>query len=649
MYFEVLPAKVFRKSPDLDDGILTYSSDLSLAPGQIVEIPLGKKSTVGIVYKKVPEPDFKTKLISRLLYETPLPNYLLKSIIWLSEYYLAPLPQVVSLFLPNNLLTKHKMPSEQIFTSLSTSVIPLNSAQKNALKLIKQTTVSTKLLHGITGSGKTNIYLELAKEAFENNRSTILLVPEIALTSQLVQIFSKTFGKNVVLIHSRQTDKTRRDTWEKILTSKSPMVVIGPRSALFSPLKNLGLIIIDEAHESAYFQDQSPRYHALRLASFIAKTQKITCLLGTATPLIQDFYLAKQKDSLITLDKKAKESASDKIDVKIIDFKEHSNFKKNRYFSDSLLSEISDNLEKGYQTLIYHNRRGSAPLTICENCGWQALCPNCFLPMTLHSDSFRLVCHTCGHAEKVPTTCPNCHHPEIIHKGFGTKLLETELKKLFKTAKIARFDADNDKKTSLDALYNEVKSGDIDIIIGTQTVARGLDLPKLATVGVVQADSGLSLPDFSAEERTFELLTQVLGRVGRGHIKKATAVIQTYQPESPVITSAIKNDYLGFYNYLIRKRQKAHLPPFFYLARVSVVYKTEQTSVKKIRQIYRELKKQDGIYLSAPAPAFHEHTTSGFTWQIILKSTSRKNLIQAIKNLSSYADIRFVIDPPSLL
>ena len=650
MYYEVLPAKVFRKSPNLEDGILTYSSPEKLAPGTVVEVSLGKKSTAGIVLKSVKKPDgdFKIKEISRKIYETPLPDYLLKSILWLSSYYLVPLPQVVSLFLPNTLEKRHKIATETAKISQIETEIPLNTAQKTALKTLRASKISTKLLHGITGSGKTNLYLTLAKEQFEAKNSTILLVPEIALTSQLVEIFKESFGKNVVLIHSKQTEKTRRDTFEKLLNSDTPKIVIGPRSALFSPLINLGLIIIDEAHESTYFQDQTPKYSALRLASFIANTRKISCILGTATPKVEDYYLAIQHNSLVKLNEKAKSSAITP-DVTIIDLKNRDIFGTNRYFSNPLIKQIEENLKNGYQTLIYHNRRGSAPLTICESCGFEALCPNCFLPLTLHADSYKLICHTCGHKEKVPLSCPECKHPDIIHKGFGTKLLEVELKKLFKDAKIARFDGDTEKGKTLEEIYSEVKAGKIDILIGTQTLTKGLDLPKLATVGIVQADSGLSLPDYSAEERTFDLLTQVLGRIGRGHLNVANAFIQTYHPDSETIKCAIKSDYDAFYEYLIKKRKKSHLPPFFYLAKLSVVYKTEKTTLKKIQEVYKALKDQPDIYLSAPTPAFHERLSTGFCWQIVVKSSNRKALLDAIKSLKNFPDVRLSLDPPSLL
>lgn len=648
MYYEVIPTKLFRTGKTA--GTLTYSSDEPLKPGQIIEVPLGKSKTVAIIVKKVSQPDFPTKPILRKLYDEPLPSHLLKSIFWLSDYYLCPLPTVASLFLPIGVSKKRTKKSDfRSKSNFPNQNIQLNSAQQRAIKALANVTTATKLLHGITGSGKTNIYLELTKNTLEAQKSVILLVPEIALTSQLVQIFKNTFaGQKITLIHSKQTEAERHLIWEDILKDANPQIVIGPRSALTVPLKNLGLIIIDEAHESAYFQENAPKYSTLKLASFIATTLKISCIQGTATPLATDYYLAKSHASVVKLTEKAKNSAKNP-DIHVIDLKNRQNFTKNRYFSDQLLKSIKNNLENGHQTLIFHNRRGSAPLTICENCGWQALCPTCFLPLTLHTDAYELVCHACGHTERVPKNCPSCGHPEIIHKGFGTKLLENELGRLFKTAKIARFDADNTKSNSLDALYDDVKSGKIDILIGTQTLAKGLDLPNLTTIGVVQADAGLNLPDFAAEERTFHLLTQVLGRIGRGHQDIAEAFIQTYQPDHPAIQAAIDQNYENFYSYLLKNRQKAKLPPFTYLAKLSLTYKTESTVLKYIKNYEKILAKNPKISISTPMPAFHERSLRGYTWQLIVKSTSRAELIKALKSLPENPNLRLTLDPPSLL
>ena len=670
MYYEVIPTTTFKKSPLFSDGLLTYSFDQNLAPGTIVSIPLGKKTALGIIYRKTTAPtdqNFIIKSINKIVHPIPLPNHLLKSLAWLSSYYLNPVAKTANLFLPLGIeKNRRKKSSASTFIPQSSNPIqdmtspnaattthyqiPLNPTQKQALTELRKIKTHTKLLHGITGSGKTNIYLELASQVFNSNKSVILLVPEISLTPQLVGRFQEHFGTQVISLHSKLTEAERHLIWQRIheADQSTPFVIIGPRSALFSPLKNLGLIIIDEAHEPSFYQDTSPRYHALRLASFIAQTLKIDCLLGTATPRVEDYFLAQKNHAYVALSEKAK-SITSQTKISLIDLKDRALFTRNRYFSDALLQDIENNLKQHKQTLLFHNRRGSAPLTICEHCGYQVLCPNCLLPLTLHSDSYQLICHTCGHHEPVPSTCPVCHHGSLIHKGFGTKLLESELKKLFKSARIARFDADNATADSLTQNFEAVKNGDIDIIIGTQTIAKGLDLPLLNTVGIVQADANLNLPDYAAEERTFQLITQVIGRVGRGHTDINHVFLQTFQPEHPVILAAKSLDYAKFADYLLKKRQLSHLPPFFYLLRISIVKKTEDLTIKKIMELHRALKKIPDVYLSAPTPSFHEYTPSGYSWQIIVKAKKRDSLTHLIESLDQYPEIRFAIDPPSLI
>lgn len=670
MYYEVIPTTTFKKSPLFSDGLLTYSFDQNITPGTIVSIPLGKKTALGIIYRKTTAPtdqNFVIKSINKIVHPIPLPNHLLKSLAWLSSYYLNPVAKTANLFLPlgieknrrkkssaSTFIPQFSNPIQDIASPIAATTtnyqIPLNPAQKQALTELHKIKTHTKLLHGITGSGKTNIYLELASQVFSSNQSVILLVPEISLTPQLVGRFQEHFGTQVISLHSKLTEAERHLIWQRIheADQSTPFVIIGPRSALFSPLKNLSLIIIDEAHEPSFYQDTSPRYHALRLASFMAQTLKIDCLLGTATPRVEDYFLAQKNHAYVALSEKAK-SITSQTKISLIDLKDRALFTRNRYFSDALLQDIENNLKQHKQTLLFHNRRGSAPLTICEHCGYQVLCPNCLLPLTLHSDSYQLICHTCGHHEPVPSTCPVCHHGSLIHKGFGTKLLESELKKIFKSARIARFDADNATADSLTQNFEAVKNGDIDIIIGTQTIAKGLDLPLLNTVGIVQADANLNLPDYAAEERTFQLITQVIGRVGRGHNDVNHVFLQTFQPEHPVILAAKSLDYAKFADYLLKKRQLSHLPPFFYLLRISIVKKTEDLAIKKIMSLHRTLKKFPDVYLSAPTPSFHEYTPSGYSWQIIVKAKKRDSLTHLIESLDQYPEIRFAIDPPSLI
>ena len=698
MYYEVIPVGKVEE--------LTYESDTSLVAGQIVVVPLGRRSVPGVVIKKVAQPDFATRKILKVLYTKPLPKHLITAAKFIHEYYLAATGEAMGLMLPKGVQKqRRKVKTEQMFGMdgscpspffqhrgleiSSTSYtgrpgepplrgeplgagrnirveisnhfydaeknghrapvqvnIPLNPHQKKALKGLQKAPGATKLLFGITGSGKTNIYLKMALNAFKRQKSTIVLVPEIALTGQLVQVFQELFGEKVIVMHSRQTEAERHRIFDSLLMSEGPRIVIGARSALFAPLDDLGLIIVDEAHESTYTQENSPKYSAIRVASFMAKNLGIDLILGSATPEVADYYLAQRNASVVPLTVKAKSTAI-KPEVKIIDFKNRNDFQKNRYFSGQLLTAIERNLKQGWQTLIFHNRRGSSALTICENCGEEILCPNCYLPLTLHADSYELVCHTCGFHEKVPAGCPKCGHPGLVHKGFGTKLLEAELVKLFPTARVRRFDADNKKGEGLEAVYSEVREGEVDILVGTQTVAKGLDLPRLATVGVVQADAGLSLPDYMAEERAFQLITQVMGRVGRGHIDTAEVFIQTYRPEHPVLAFATNENYLGFYEYLIKRRRKAGFPPFMFVMKLEITLKTERLVLKKVREAASRLTQDTRLIVSPPQPGFHERTNRGYTWQIIVRSRSRKALIEACNRLDK--NFRITLDPPGLL
>lgn len=643
-YYLIAPAKTFHSS----DNLLTYSSETPLKIGQIVEIPLGRQSTIGIVVKNTTQPDFDTKSITKIIYEQSLPKKLVDALFWLSSYYRCPLSTVIQAALPRG-ITKNrrgKLPEAPNITPIDN---PLNSAQRAAIRAIEENPANTILLHGITGSGKTNIYIELCARTLAKNQSVILLVPEIALTSQLVRNFQQHF-KNITLLHSNLTESLRHQLWEKILIDNQPQVIIGPRSALFAPVQDLGLIIIDEAHEPAYHQEQNPKYSASLLAGKLAKT-----VLGTATPLISDYYLCKSHNAIVEINQLAIESGKH-TSISVIDLKDHSDFTKSRILSNQLIESIKASLANQTQSMLFHNRRGTAPMTICDKCGWQALCPNCFLPLVLHADAFQMRCHTCARNFPVPTACPECKNASIHHKGFGTKLIEDELHRLFPSAKIARFDMDTDDDLKLTKIYDEVYRGDYDIIVGTQMIAKGFDFPRLTTLGIVQADAGLSLPDFSSEERTFQLITQVIGRAKRGH-QNSNIFIQSFQPDHPIISLASQSDYASFYNYLVQKRQQSKLPPYSFLLKLSVTYKTETATVKNIRTLYKKVIQttkqlripENRIVVSPPMPAFHERTSTGYTWQLVIKAKSRQNLLDIFDHLPKNNYLHYDFDPISLL
>lgn len=631
-----------------DSQVYTYASSEQLRTGNIVLISIGKKELIGIVIKSVSKPSYETKSVLQLLEATPVPSELVELAAWMSDYYSTHLAHVLQLFVPRGLQKKRRPITALAATSIRKRTnIVFNDYQRKAIDQISKSPERTHLLHGVTGSGKTAVYLELARRTLEQGQSVIVLVPEISLTPQVVDEFSHHFP-NTALTHSHQTEAERHLTWKRVLDEKDPIVVIGPRSALFLPVHNLGLIIIDEAHEQSYKQELSPRYSALRAASILAKESNAKLILGSATPSIVDYYLADNAaHSVIEMPVTAQESTIP--DIHLVDMTDRKNFKGHRFLSDKLIEEVEKALADGKQALLFHNRRGSAAITLCENCGWQALCNRCFVPMVLHADKFQLTCHICGLHEKVPTHCPECSHTSIIHKGVGTKVIESELRKLFPSAKIARFDGDTKGADALSARYDEIYSGAVDIIIGTQVVAKGLDLPRLQTVGVLQADAGLNLPDFNSRERVFQLLTQVVGRVGRDQ-RKTSAVVQTYQPTNPSIQNGLARDYSSFYQRELSERKRSKFPPYMFLLQITCVYKTEAAAIRNTQQLAKKLQAELGskVEVLGPAPAFYERQHGTYRWQLLVKAQKRSSLQEAV-DLIPAANWQFELDPTSLI
>jgi primosomal protein N' (replication factor Y) len=644
-YYEVAPNQIIRSG----SAAFTYSSDTTLDIGQLAVVEVGKKALTGVVLQAVGKPSFAVKPISSLIEATPLPAPLVKLALWLSDYYVTPLATTLQTLLPRGLTkTRRERPVTIRQVTRDRTTIVFTPEQQQALTTIEAMTPGTALLHGVTGSGKTHVYIELAKRAINRGESVIILVPEIALTSQLVDEFSHHFG-DIILTHSRQTEAERHLAWRQALTSTTPRIIIGPRSALFLPVQKLGLIVIDESHEPSFKQEQSPRYSALRAASMLASYHQAKLILGSATPSVADYYLAEHAGRpIITMSERAKTDAIAPV-IKLVDMTKRANFTQQRFLSNALLTQLDETFAEGNQALIFHNRRGSASSTLCENCGWQAMCSRCFVPLTLHADKHHLRCHICGLVEKVPTSCPICHHANIVHKGIGTKLIESELRKLYPNKNIVRFDGDSDTADSVEARYKELYEGSIDLIIGTQVIAKGLDLPKLRTVGVIQADSGLSLPDFGASERTFQLLAQVIGRVGRSH-HPTNVIVQSYQPTHPAVVDGLAQDYTHFYSAALLQREKGHFPPFSYLLKLTCVYKTETAAIKNAQKLASTLRASipPDVRLLGPTPAFYERQHDTYRWQLVLRSSSRAALVDSLTQLPP-THWQYELDPISLL
>ncbi|MGF7228999.1 MAG: replication restart helicase PriA [Candidatus Saccharibacteria bacterium] len=624
---------------------LTYASESALRVGSLAFVPLRSKQVLGVVTAcSTIKPSFNTKPIISTPDLPPVPIQLTQLLEWIRTYYPSPLGVAVQQILPKSLPKREIVPLP-IPKKLSQDLPTLTDDQVRAVHAINSP--GLHILHGDTGTGKTRVYVELAKQQIENGKSVIVLTPEIGLTSQLAATFQSTFGKRVVVIHSQLSDSIRQKLWATILKEEEPVIVIGPRSALFSPVKNLGLLVVDESHETAYKQDQSPYYNAIHVASKLAGLWKIPLILGSATPSIADFYVAEQKKRPIIRMTTTASGSKHTRKLSVVDLKDRGKFAKKSHLSDEMIEAVKQTIVRGEQALLFLNRRGTARVVFCDSCGWQALCPHCDLPLVYHSDTHNMRCHSCDYHSSPPSSCPECHNASVVFKSVGTKAVTDEVMRLFPEARVQRFDTDNKKIERIEHHYDAVKNGEVDIIVGTQTLAKGLDLPKLGLVGVIIADTSLYVPDFSSQERTFQLLSQVMGRVGRGH-RDSAVIIQTYNPESPLLKAVLHNDWRTFYNDELLERKQFMFPPYCYLLKLWCRRATQKGAQQAATKLAGELRHAGlKIIVEGPVPSFHEKVTGKFEWQLILKAKQRSELLTVISKLP--ANWQHDIDPMNLL
>ncbi|HGF7827101.1 TPA: primosomal protein N' [Enterococcus faecium] len=512
-----------------------------------------------------------------------------------------------------------------------TTALELNAEQKNAVEQIitagQQQKDQVFLLEGITGSGKTEVYLQAIADVLSENKTAIMLVPEIALTPQMVERFKGRFGESVAVLHSGLSQGEKYDEWRKIEREEA-QVVVGARSAIFAPLKNIGLIIIDEEHESSYKQDETPRYHARDLAIWRSKYHHCPIVLGSATPSLESRARAqKGVYQLLQLNHRAK-AAAQLPAIEIVDMREEFQNHRTSTFSANLQEKIQNRLDKKEQTVLLLNRRGYSSFVMCRDCGFVLPCPNCDISLTLHMDTRSMRCHYCGHEEPIPNRCPNCGGNKIRYYGTGTQKVEEELRELYPQARILRMDVDTtQRKGAHEQILQKFGAKEADILLGTQMIAKGLDFPEVTLVGVLNADTSLNLPDFRSSEHTFQLLTQVSGRAGRAE-KAGEVVIQTFNPQHYAIELAKKQNYEQFYQQEMHVRHRGGYPPYYFTVKITASHPEEQVAAKKIFQIANQLKEvlSPQSLLLGPTPSMILRVKNRYYYQLIIKYKHEPNL-----------------------
>lgn len=506
----------------------------------------------------------------------------------------------------------------------------LTQEQQNIINNIDLSKNNTYLLYGVTGSGKTIVYIDLIKKIIKNNKTAIMLVPEISLTVQMVNRLYNSFGNDVAILHSGLSDGEKYDEYSKI-SAGEVSVVVGTRSAIFAPLKNVGIIIIDEEHSSTYKQETAPRYNAIDIAKWRGEYNNCPLILGSATPSLESFARAKKGVyKLLNLPNRVGNYELPK--VTIVDMAKEMK-KRNMLFSDELKSAILSTLEKQEQVMLLLNRRGFSTIVSCQSCGYTYKCPHCEITLTYHKSSNNLRCHYCGYTVFLKNICPSCKENAIRSFGAGTEKIETELKSLFPSARILRMDRDTTtKKGSHEKYINMISEKQVDIIIGTQMISKGLDFPSVSLVGVINADESLNIPDFRSNEKTFSLLNQVSGRAGRSGIE-ARVIIQTFNPDNKLFELVKNNDYIGLFNSEMILRKKLNYPPYYYIMGLKICSKDYELASKNATKIANYLKNNisSNSIILGPSTANMFKLNNIYRFQIIIKYKFDDKLFDVIK------------------
>lgn len=641
--------------------------------GSRVMVDFNKNKHEGYVVSFAEKPEYETKdIISILPEELTLNRDLLLLSQWMRDYYMCSWIESLQTILPGPVryffkgvnykkkleiaeFSESKIKSTPFELSVDQSQIIRNICEK-----MEKERPEVILVHGVTGSGKTEIYLESIRYALKLGKGAIVLVPEISLTPQAISRYRNRFGDLVSVMHSNLSNIDRAISWWNIKRGYSK-VVLGVRSAIFAPMENIGIIIIDEEHESSYKQENSPRYHAKAVAIQRAKSHGAVVLLGSATPSIEAFYWA-QKDNYKYYFMKDRITKHQLPAVTIVDMKEIlKNSPKNKVFSPVLLEKIEQRLKVNQQTILFLNRRGFSSLIICEDCGKSIICPHCSISLTFHKHTSDLRCHYCFYKTTPTDKCQFCGGYKLKPIGMGTQAVEEQLQSSFPNINFARMDSDTTKQRgSFSNILKMFENREIQVLLGTQMIAKGLDYPNVTLVGVINADTALNMPDFRAQERTFQLITQVAGRAGRGDFP-GEVIVQTYNPENYCIINATKQDYFSFYQTEIVEREGLFYPPFGSIINVIVFGKTEEIVIEdaiklenEIRGLFKNIK-NEYYEILGPAPCPISKIRGKYRWHVIIKIKGDKkgilDICQILKKRINLKDVSLAIDvdPLSLL
>ena len=531
-------------------------------------------------------------------------------------------------------------------TPEQTSKLALTDEQQSAVDQISSAIEAedpkTFLIEGVTGSGKTEVYLQTIDKALQNGKTALMLVPEISLTPQMVNRVVGRFGDQVAVLHSGLSNGERYDEWTRI-ENNEVKVVVGARSAVFAPLENIGLIIIDEEHEASYKQDDNPRYHARDVAQWRAKVNKAPVVLGSATPSLESRARAeKGVYQMIRMTRRVNDQALPK--VQIVDMRDAENSAVKGDFSPALIDKLQETLDKHEQSIVLLNRRGYSSFMMCRECGFVLKCPNCDVSLTYHKDLGKMKCHYCGHEEPVPRVCPNCNSKKIGFYGTGTQNIEQQLNDLFPNARVLRMDVDTTRRKGAHAkILGQFGQHKADILLGTQMIAKGLDFPDVTLVGVINADTTLSLADYRASERTFQLLTQVSGRAGRAK-KAGHVIIQTFNPDHYAIKDAAKQDYETFFKQEMYIRHQSNYTPYYFTTLISIANKDEGKTLKQSYWLKKQLQTalSKDAFLLGPSPTMISRKQNKYYYQIIVKYKHEPKLHQRLLEIlnETQADIK---------